>query len=42
MDFTFTEDQLLFIDNVAKFMRTGLRNFMGKFNITQGFLDTLS
>jgi hypothetical protein len=23
-------------------MRAGLRNFIGKFNITQGFLDTLS
>lgn len=30
------------VDYVAKFMRTGLRNFIGKFNITQGFLDTLS
>jgi len=30
------------VDYVAKFMRAGLRNFIGKFNITQGFLDTLS
>jgi len=30
------------VDFVAKFMRAGLRNFIGKFNITQGFLDTLS
>jgi hypothetical protein len=30
------------VDYVAKFMRTGLRNFIGTFNITQPFLDTLS
>jgi len=30
------------VDFTAKFMRAGLRNFIGKFNITQGFLDTLS
>ena len=30
------------IDFVAKFMRAGLRNFIGTFNITQPFLDTLS
>jgi hypothetical protein len=30
------------VDFTAKFMRTGLRNFIGKFNITQPFLDTLS
>ncbi len=30
------------VDFVAKFMRTGLRNFIGTFNITQPFLDTLS
>lgn len=30
------------VDFVAKFMRIGLRNFIGKFNITQPFLDTLS
>jgi len=30
------------VDFVAKFMRVGLRNFIGRFNITQPFLDTLS
>lgn len=30
------------VDFTAKFMRIGLRNFIGKFNITQPFLDTLS
>ena len=30
------------VDYVAKFLRTGLRNFIGTFNITQPFLDTLS
>jgi hypothetical protein len=30
------------VDYCAKFIRAGLRNFIGKFNITQGFLDTLS
>lgn len=30
------------VDFVAKFMRTGLRNFIGTFNIQQSFLDTLS
>ena len=30
------------VDFTAKFMRAGLRNFIGKFNITQPFLDTLS
>jgi hypothetical protein len=30
------------VDFVAKFLRTGLRNFIGTFNITQPFLDTLS
>lgn len=30
------------VDFTAKFMRGGLRNFIGKFNITQPFLDTLS
>jgi hypothetical protein len=29
------------VDFVAKFMRRGLKNFIGRFNITQGFLDTL-
>lgn len=30
------------VDFVAKFLRAGLRNFIGTFNITQPFLDTLS
>lgn len=30
------------VDFCAKFMRGGLRNFIGKFNITETFLDTLS
>lgn len=30
------------VDFVAKFMRVGLRNFIGRFNITQPFLDSLS
>jgi hypothetical protein len=29
------------VDFVAKFMRRGLKNFIGRFNITQGFLDSL-
>lgn len=29
------------LDWGAKFIRTGLRNFIGRFNITQGLLDTL-
>lgn len=29
------------VDFTAKFMRRGLKNFIGRFNITQGFLDTL-
>jgi len=29
------------VDFTAKFMRRGLRSFIGRFNITQGFLDTL-
>lgn len=29
------------VDFTSKFMRTGLRNFIGRFNITQGFLDSL-
>lgn len=29
------------VDFTAKFMRRGLRNFIGRFNITQGFLDSL-
>jgi hypothetical protein len=30
------------VDFCAKVLRTGLRNFIGQFNITQPFLDTLS
>lgn len=30
------------VDFTAKFMRAGLRSFIGKFNVTQSFLDTLS
>jgi hypothetical protein len=30
------------VDFVSKFMRAGLRNFIGRSNITQGFLDSLS
>lgn len=29
------------VDFTAKFLRASLRNFIGRFNITQGFLDTL-
>lgn len=29
------------VDFAAKFMRKGLRNFIGRFNITQSFLDSL-
>lgn len=29
------------VDFTAKFLRGGLKNFIGRFNITQGFLDTL-
>jgi len=29
------------VDYTAKFMRASLRNFIGRFNITQGFLDSL-
>ena len=29
------------VDFVAKFLRRGLKNFIGRFNITQGFLDSL-
>ena len=30
------------VDYVSKFMRIGLRTFIGRFNITQSFLDTIS
>jgi hypothetical protein len=29
------------VDFTAKFLRQGLKNFIGRFNITQGFLDSL-
>lgn len=29
------------VDFAAKFLRRGLKNFIGRFNITQGFLDSL-
>jgi hypothetical protein len=29
------------VDFTAKFLRRGLRNFIGRFNITQGFMDSL-
>lgn len=29
------------VDFTAKFMRSALKNYIGRFNITQGFLDTL-
>lgn len=29
------------VDFTAKFLRTGLKNFIGRFNVTQGFLDSL-
>jgi len=30
------------VDYTAKFMRGGLKNFIGRFNITSSFIDTLS
>jgi hypothetical protein len=30
------------VDFTAKFLRKGIKNFIGRFNITQGLLDTLS
>ena len=30
------------VDYVAKFLRVGLRQFIGRFNITQPLLDTIS
>lgn len=38
---TRTDTVTKIVDFVAKFMRTGLKNFIGRFNITQGFLDSL-
>jgi hypothetical protein len=30
------------VDFTAKFLRRGIKNFIGRFNVTQGLLDTLS
>jgi len=38
---TRTDSVTKVVDFTAKFMRRSLRNFIGKFNITQGFLDSL-
>jgi len=38
---TRTDSITKIVDFVAKFVRNGLRNFIGRFNINQGFLDTL-
>ena len=38
---TRTDSILKVVDFSAKFYRTGLKNFIGRFNITQGFLDSL-
>jgi hypothetical protein len=38
---TRTDSVTKIVDFVAKFMRTALKNFIGRFNITQGFLDSL-
>jgi hypothetical protein len=38
---TRTDSVTKIVDFVAKFMRTALKNFIGLFNITQGFLDSL-
>jgi hypothetical protein len=38
---TRTDSVTKIVDFVAKFMRTGLKNYIGRFNITQGFLDSL-
>lgn len=38
---TRTDSITKIVDFVAKFLRRGLKNFIGRFNITQGFLDTL-
>jgi hypothetical protein len=39
---TRTDSILRIVDFTAKFLRVGLKNFIGRFNITQGFLDTLA
>ena len=38
---TRTDSVTKIVDFVAKFLRTGLKNYIGRFNITQGFLDSL-
>jgi len=38
---TRTDSVTKVVDFTAKFMRKSLRNFIGRFNITQGFLDSL-
>jgi hypothetical protein len=38
---TRTDSITKIVDFVSKFIRNGLRNFIGRFNINQGFLDTL-
>lgn len=38
---TRTDEVTKVVDFCAKFLRTGLKNFIGRFNITQGLLDSL-
>jgi len=38
---TRTDSVVKVVDFTAKFMRSGLKNYIGRFNITQGFLDSL-
>jgi len=38
---TRTDSITKIVDYCAKFLRRGLKNFIGRFNITQGFLDSL-
>jgi hypothetical protein len=38
---TRTDSVTKIVDFCAKFLRTSLKNFIGRFNITQGFLDSL-
>lgn len=38
---TRTDSITKIVDFCAKFLRRGLKNFIGRFNITQGFLDSL-
>lgn len=38
---TRTDSVTKVVDFTAKFMRAGLKNYIGRFNITQGFLDSL-